>query len=186
MPVVAEAALAVSIVSACISLGSLVSALFSAKTARNASRLAASSQWASEVTKLVIEELENATADDNLVRLFCTVPFKSKAAKNEHRRTLNDLRDASQKRVFLLDTLTDHKTEIQATKAARDKVDDSFWDTAQLQLAAERGDAKLSEYRAKAELHVACLKKLMNDVSTHNRLEMLPASPKALPAGTTK
>ena len=172
-----DLAILISIGSGVVSVGAFVLSLFRVRSARGANRLSASSAWATEVSKLIIAELDNTRVDDNLVRQLCTVPFKTQKAKKDYRNQLNALRDQSQHNVYSLDTLTDKRTKLQATKAARDKIDDSFWDNADLELPKERGDAKLAEYRVKAKLHIAELTNLMREVSTDGRLKLLAPAP---------
>lgn len=128
---------------------------------------------------------ENARQDRNLVRIFCSVAFKTAKAKRRHRDALNELRDKSQQTIFAIDCFTSKKTRVQATKAARDKIDDSFWDNPELALDRSRGNEKLAEYDRKADEHIAELVKLMDDLSTPRRLELLPSKKvqKQLPSG---
>jgi hypothetical protein len=177
-----DPALIVSICSAALSLGAVLLSSMRVKAAHRANEIAASSAWASEVQKLLTAELQNAEADENLVRLFCNVPFRSKALKKEHRAKLNELRDESQRTVFTLYTYTDQKTQLQVTKAARDKIDDSFWDNSDLQMVRERGESLYAEYKTKAAEHVAELRRLMYGISSEKRKALLPSGgAKALP-----
>lgn len=136
-------------------------------------KLAASSTWATEISKLVVAELHNATNDRDAVRILCTVAFKSRKMKKEHREALNKLRDESQRTIYMLDELTNRVTRLQATKAARDKIDDSFWDNSDLELAADRGEARFDEYKLKADDHISELMSLMRLVALDKRLKLL-------------
>lgn len=73
----------------------------------------------------------------------------------------------------MLDAMTDKQSRIQVTKAARDKIDDSFWDNTDLELSREHGQTRFEQYEIKASEHIAELTALMNLVSSDQRLAML-------------
>jgi len=145
------------------------------KAANNANALAATSAWATEMHKLLIKELENARTDEVLVAHLCNIPFKSIKAKKAHRTKLNELRDQSQFTIYTVVCMLAAKERIQATKSARDKIDDSFWDHTDLEFPKERGEQLFSEYKTKAAAHVTALRELMQEVSSDRRAGLVTA-----------
>jgi hypothetical protein len=153
-----------------ISVLALIFSLVSVFVAGRANGIASSAPWADVLMRHLTEEILNIDHDARLFRQLCTVPIKDATRKRKLIKTLQDYRDESARRLYVLSVLAPQTKKLTALKATLDRLDDSFFENEDLALSQDRAHAMLASYNESFSTYAKELRKCAFNVNSRSGL----------------